>query len=43
MLNPEAVVIQAGTAVLVALALVRIAIHEFNSLVDDVRRKRKHR
>jgi hypothetical protein len=43
MLNPEAVVIQAGTAVLAALAVVRIAIHEFNNLVNDFRRKRKHR
>jgi hypothetical protein len=43
MLNPEAMVLQTGAAVLVAIAVVRIALHEFNNLVNDFRRKRNHR
>jgi hypothetical protein len=36
-------VLQAGTAVLVTIAVVRITLHEFNNLLKDFRQKRKHR
>jgi hypothetical protein len=42
MLNPEAMVLQAGAAVIAAITVVRIALHEFNNLVNDFRQKRKH-
>jgi hypothetical protein len=43
MLNPEAMVIQTGAAVLLAIGVARIALHEFNNLLNDFREKRKHR
>jgi hypothetical protein len=43
MLDPEALIIKGGVLALAALAVIRIVWHDFNKLVNDFRRSRKHR
>jgi hypothetical protein len=43
MLDPEAIVVKGGILALAALSVIRLILLDFNSLVSDVRRRRKHR
>jgi len=43
MLDLEAIVLRSGTVALAALAIIRVVLLDFNKLVNDFRRKRKHR
>jgi hypothetical protein len=43
MLDPEAFIVKGGILALAALAVIRLVLHDFNNLVNDFRRKRKHR
>jgi predicted outer membrane lipoprotein len=42
MLDPEAVIVKGGVLALAAFAVIRIVWYEFNKLVSDFRRKRRH-
>jgi hypothetical protein len=41
--DPEAVLLKAGSVILVMLALLRFILYEYNNLRDDFKRKRKRR
>jgi len=43
MLEPEALIVKGGILALATLSVVRLVWQEFNNLVNDFRRKRKHR
>jgi hypothetical protein len=42
MVDPEAVIIKGGVLALAAFAVIRIVWQDFNKLVGDFRRKRRH-
>jgi hypothetical protein len=43
MLDPEAFIVKGGILALAALTVIRLVLQDFNNLVNDFRRKRKHR
>jgi hypothetical protein len=43
MIDPEAIIVKGGVLALAAFAVIRIVWHDFNKLMIDFRRKRKHR
>jgi hypothetical protein len=43
MLDPEALIVKGGVLILATLSVVRVVWAEFNSLMNDLRRKGRHR
>jgi hypothetical protein len=42
MLDPEAFIVKGGVLALAALSVIRLVWQDFNNLMNDFRRKRKH-
>ncbi len=43
MLDPEAFIVRGGILVLASMTVIRLIVFDFNSLVNDFRRKRRRR
>jgi hypothetical protein len=43
MLDPEALIVKGAVLALATIAVIRIVWHDFNKLMSDFRRNRKHR
>jgi hypothetical protein len=43
MLDPEAIVVKGGILVLASLTVIRFILYDYNKLMRDFRRNRKHR
>jgi len=41
MLDPEAVIVRGGILALAALSVIRLVWHDYNTLVCDIRKKRR--
>jgi hypothetical protein len=42
MLDPEALIVKGGVLVVATLSVIRLVWQDFNNLMNDFRRKRKH-
>ena len=43
MLDPEAFIVKGGVLALAALSVIRLVWQDFNNLISDLRRNRRHR
>jgi hypothetical protein len=43
MLDPEALIVKGGVLALAALSVIRLVWQDFNNLISDLRRNRRHR